>query len=44
MLTGWGVFMQEDGTVPPHVDNILGKPPRIDEIRAILDSIASRTG
>jgi hypothetical protein len=36
--------MQEDGTVPPHVDNILGKPPRIDEIRAILDSIASRTG
>jgi len=44
MLTGWGVFMQEDGTVPPHVDNILGKPPRIEEIRAILVTIASRIG
>ena len=42
MLTGWGVFMKEDGTVPPQVDHILGKPPSIDEIRAILHGIAAR--
>jgi YesN/AraC family two-component response regulator len=43
MLTGWGAFMKEDGDVPSQVDNILGKPPRIDEIRAILHSVAARS-
>ena len=34
MLTGWGAFMQEDTS--KQVDGILGKPPRIQEIRAML--------
>ncbi len=43
MLTGWGAFMKEDGDIPSQVDNILGKPPRIDEIRAILHGVAARS-
>jgi signal transduction histidine kinase/FixJ family two-component response regulator/HAMP domain-containing protein len=36
MLTGWGAFMNDDGTLPPHIDGILSKPPRIQEIRSML--------
>jgi signal transduction histidine kinase/HAMP domain-containing protein len=37
MLTGWGVFMKEDNT--SQIDGILGKPPRIQEIRAKLREV-----
>jgi signal transduction histidine kinase/ActR/RegA family two-component response regulator len=36
MLTGWGAYMKDDGTLPPHIDGILNKPPRIQEIRSML--------
>jgi signal transduction histidine kinase/ActR/RegA family two-component response regulator len=36
MLTGWGAFMKDDGTLPPHIDGILSKPPHIQEIRSML--------
>jgi len=36
MLTGWGEFMKKDDVLPTQVAGILGKPPRIREIRALL--------
>jgi len=43
MLTGWGVFMKEDGALPAHVDGILSKPPQLDEIRTMLRSVTGKT-
>ena len=37
MLTGWGAFMKEDHS--HQVDGILGKPPRIQEIRDVLREV-----
>jgi signal transduction histidine kinase/CheY-like chemotaxis protein len=37
MLTGWGAFMKEESV--KQVDGILGKPPRIQEIRAMLRGV-----
>jgi hypothetical protein len=34
MLTGWGERMAADGDIPPHVDLVLGKPPKLRELRA----------
>lgn len=42
MLTGWGAFMKEDNDLPMHVDGLLGKPPRIGEIRAMLRRVVHR--
>jgi CheY-like chemotaxis protein/two-component sensor histidine kinase len=36
MLTGWGAFLKHDGDVPPEVDGVLSKPPRLQEIRSML--------
>ncbi|HZV33739.1 MAG TPA: ATP-binding protein, partial [Verrucomicrobiae bacterium] len=36
LLTGWGAFMKRDGEIPPQVDGVLSKPPRITELREIL--------
>lgn len=33
LLTGWGQRMQLDDEIVPGVDRILGKPPRLDELR-----------
>ncbi|MBA4263689.1 MAG: hypothetical protein C0453_01285 [Comamonadaceae bacterium] len=38
MLTGWGRRMTQDGGLPPFVDSLLSKPPRLDEVRAALRS------
>jgi hypothetical protein len=42
MLTGWGAFMKNDGTVPVEVDGILSKPPRSNELRAILGRLTKK--
>jgi signal transduction histidine kinase/ActR/RegA family two-component response regulator/HAMP domain-containing protein len=42
MLTGWGAFMKQDNDMPMHVDGLLGKPPRIGEIRAMLRRVVHR--
>ena len=39
MLTGWGAFLKDDGTLPPHIDGFLSKPPRIQEIRSMLKNL-----
>ncbi len=36
MLTGWGRRMTEEGDIPPYVDQVLAKPPKLRELRATL--------
>jgi signal transduction histidine kinase/ActR/RegA family two-component response regulator len=36
LLTGWGQRLVADGEVPPHVDRVLNKPPRLMDLRAAL--------
>jgi DNA-binding response OmpR family regulator len=49
LLTGWGQHVANENERPPQVDRLLGKPPRIRELRAALAElterrIAGRTG
>ena len=44
MLTGWGMRMSENGDVPAHVDRILGKPPKIRELREALHAVTRGRG
>lgn len=32
MLTGWGTIIKQDGDLPTHVDAVLSKPPKTDEL------------
>ncbi len=34
MLTGWGRRLVAEGDVPPGVDQVLSKPPKLIELRA----------
>jgi CheY-like chemotaxis protein len=36
LLTGWGQRLVADGDVPSHVDCVLNKPPRLNELRKAL--------
>lgn len=36
MLTGWGQRLVAEGEIPPHVDRVLSKPPRLRELREAL--------
>jgi signal transduction histidine kinase/CheY-like chemotaxis protein len=36
MMTGWGTMMNENGQIPPEVDALIGKPPRINEMNNLL--------
>ncbi|HEX4134440.1 MAG TPA: response regulator [Bryobacteraceae bacterium] len=36
LFTGWGQRMMADGDIPPHVDRILSKPPKLRELREAL--------
>jgi PAS domain S-box-containing protein len=36
MLTGWGQRLIAEHDVPPHVDRVLSKPPKLQELRATL--------
>lgn len=42
MLTGWGQRMVSDGDIPPHVDRVLSKPPKLRELRAALAELADQ--
>ena len=39
MLTGWGRRLAVDGDVPPGVDQVLSKPPKLLELRAALSKV-----
>ncbi len=36
LLTGWGQRLVAEGSVPPHVDRVISKPPRQRDLRAAL--------
>jgi signal transduction histidine kinase/CheY-like chemotaxis protein len=41
LLTGWGQRLADDGDIPPHVDQVLSKPPRLAELRdALIQALA----
>jgi signal transduction histidine kinase len=42
LLTGWGQHLLNDQDRPPQVDRLLGKPPRIRELRAALAELTGR--
>jgi signal transduction histidine kinase/ActR/RegA family two-component response regulator len=39
MLTGWGRRMVAENEIPPHVDRVLSKPPKLVELRATLGEL-----
>ena len=36
MLTGWGQRLTADNELPPHVDRVLNKPPKLRDVRQAL--------
>jgi CheY-like chemotaxis protein len=36
LLTGWGTHLAQQNEMPPHVDRILSKPPKLHELRSLL--------
>ncbi len=40
LLTGWGQRMIADNEIPAHVDKVLSKPPRLQDLRAALKELA----
>ena len=36
LLTGWGQRLVAQGDIPPHVDRVLAKPPKLRELRQAL--------
>jgi signal transduction histidine kinase/ActR/RegA family two-component response regulator/uncharacterized membrane protein affecting hemolysin expression len=41
LLTGWGRRLLADNEIPPHVDRVLSKPPRLAELRAALAELTT---
>jgi signal transduction histidine kinase/ActR/RegA family two-component response regulator/HAMP domain-containing protein len=41
LLTGWGTMMKSDGEIPAHVDGVLSKPPRVQELQGTLNRLFS---
>ena len=44
LLTGWGQRLVAEGEVPPEVDRVLSKPPKLRELREALTLCSSRRG
>ncbi len=42
LLTGWGQRLLAEHDVPPHVDRLLSKPPKLAELRAALVELTDR--
>jgi signal transduction histidine kinase/ActR/RegA family two-component response regulator/HAMP domain-containing protein len=43
MLTGWGQRLLAEDDIPPHVDKVLSKPPRLHELRGALAELTAET-
>ncbi|MEI9814277.1 MAG: ATP-binding protein [Acidobacteriota bacterium] len=41
LLTGWGQRLVAEGDVPPHVDRVLNKPPKIRDLRAAISDVVT---
>jgi nitrogen-specific signal transduction histidine kinase/ActR/RegA family two-component response regulator len=44
LLTGWGTHLTEQNEMPPHVDRILSKPPKLHDLRAMLAEFSHPSG
>jgi len=36
LLTGWGQRLAAEGDIPPHIDRVLNKPPKLRDLREAL--------
>jgi CheY-like chemotaxis protein len=36
LLTGWGQRLLDEGDIPPNINMILSKPPRLAQLRAAI--------
>ena len=41
LLTGWGQRLVAEGDIPPHVDLVLSKPPKLRDLREALGGLFS---
>jgi len=41
LLTGWGQRLVAEGDVPPHVDRVLNKPPKLHDLRTALAEVTA---
>jgi hypothetical protein len=41
MMTGWGHRLRAEDDVPEFVDRVLGKPPKLLELRAALAELTA---
>jgi signal transduction histidine kinase/DNA-binding response OmpR family regulator len=41
LLTGWGQRLRSENDVPPNVDRLLDKPPKLNELRAVLGDLTA---
>ncbi len=44
LLTGWGQRLTQEGDIPPHVDRVLNKPPKLRDLRAVLRELVGDNG
>jgi signal transduction histidine kinase/ActR/RegA family two-component response regulator len=42
MLTGWGTMLKEEGNVPPQVDAVVTKPPKLAELLEALAKVTEK--
>ncbi|HWF09209.1 MAG TPA: response regulator [Bryobacteraceae bacterium] len=42
LLTGWGQKLMAEGNVPPHVDYVISKPPKLRDLRNALAQCAQQ--
>ena len=43
LLTGWGQRLATEGEIPPYVDHLISKPPKLRELREILSACSPKT-
>jgi PAS domain S-box-containing protein len=43
LLTGWGNRMLDDSDIPLHVDRVLGKPPNLQRLRAVIAELTAKS-
>jgi CheY-like chemotaxis protein len=43
LLTGWGQRLMAEGDIPPCVDRVLAKPPKLRELRQVLAHLCPTT-
>jgi signal transduction histidine kinase len=39
LLTGWGQRLLDEGEIPPNIDRVLSRPPRLVELRAAISEL-----